>query len=46
MNDKTLLAMLGSLRLDGPTAAILNFVVNAAIKDGWQVTTVNLYRRE
>lgn len=45
MNDKTLLAILGSPHLDGSTAAMLNCVVNAAIKDGWQITTVNLYEK-
>ncbi len=46
MNDKTLLAIMGSPHLDGSTAAMLNCVANAAIKDGWQVKTVNLYRQK
>lgn len=46
MNDKTLLAILGSPHPDGSTAAMLNCVIDAALKDGWQVTTVNLYHKE
>ena len=46
MNDKTLLAILGSPHHDGPTAAMLNCAVNAALQDGWQVTTVNLYEKK
>ncbi len=46
MNDKMLLAILGSPHQDGPTAAMLNCAINAALKDGWQVTAVNLYEKK
>lgn len=46
MNDKMLLAILGSPHRSGSTAAMLNCVVNAALKDGWQVNTINLYEKK
>ncbi len=45
MNDKTLLAILGSPHQNGPTAAMLSCAVSAALQDGWRVTTVNLYQK-
>ncbi len=46
MHDKMLLAILGSPHRGGSTAAMLNCVVNAALKDGWQVHTVHLYEKK
>lgn len=46
MSDKMLLAILGSPHQDGPTAAMLNCAIAAALRDEWQVTTINLYEKK
>lgn len=46
MNNKKILAILGSPHMDGTTAAMLNHTIEAAQGADWQVDRVNLYEKQ
>ncbi len=45
MNEKNILAILGSPHANGMTAAMLNFTIRKAEKMGYNVTRINLYEK-
>ena len=46
MNEKNVLAILGSPHTNGTTAAMLNLAVHKAEQAGYAVTKINLYEKE
>lgn len=46
MNEKNMLAILGSPHTNGTTAAMLNLAVHKAEQIGYAVTKINLYEKE
>ncbi len=46
MNEKNVLAVLGSPHATGTTAAMLNLAVHKAEQAGYTVTKINLYEKE
>ena len=46
MNDKNVLAILGSPHVDGTTAAMLNCAIRKAKKIGYTITKINLYEKK
>ncbi len=46
MNEKNMLAILGSPHTNGTTAAMLNLAVHKAEQVGYAVTKINLYEKE
>lgn len=46
MNEKNMLAILGSPHTNGTTAAMLNLAVHKAEQAGYAVTKINLYEKE
>ncbi len=46
MNEKNVLAILGSPHANGTTAAMLNFAVREAEQAGYAVTKINLYEKK
>lgn len=45
MNEKNLLAILGSPHVNGTTAAMLDYAIRKAEKMGYNVTRINLYEK-
>lgn len=46
MEDKKLLAILGSPHSDGVTATMLDYTLKIAQKSGWKIDRVNLYEKQ